>query len=172
MCVKCELNDPGTIKELNDPGLIFIVIQVKESQGYIHRRTGRGAGGGFPPPPPHFSDSWDFIRAFLPKKHPTVPEFSGNFLNSKFWVPPDPPFHTFYEYLIRIPRVCLYAKNLRAPKIDRFGQFEVRYGHFWWFVPPFKISPCAYGYIEHFVFHRPSHSTGYPTLCPRIRPSI
>ena len=35
MCVKCELNDPGTIKELNDPGLIFIVIQVKESQGYI-----------------------------------------------------------------------------------------------------------------------------------------
>ena len=69
MCVKCELNDPGTIKELNDPGLIFIVIQVKESQGYIHRRTGRGAGGGFPPPPPFFGQL-RFHSGIPPKKTP------------------------------------------------------------------------------------------------------
>ena len=104
MCVKCELNDPGTIKELNDPGLIFIVIQVKESQGYIHRRTGRGAGGG---------------------GFPTLPEFSGDFQNfSKFWgaSPPDPLFDTLLGIFVKNSKslhacekfTCAKSRSIRA----------------------------------------------------------
>ena len=59
--------------------------------------------------------------------------------------PPDPHLIPYYEYSIRFPRVCLHARILRALKISRFGQFEVRFGQCGWFAPPLKVSP--YGYV-------------------------
>ena len=40
MCVKCELNDPGTIKELNDPGLILDCERTQNENDSIIRWGG------------------------------------------------------------------------------------------------------------------------------------
>ena len=53
--------------------------------------------------------------------------------------PQTPHLIPYYEYSIRFPRVCLHARNLRALKIGRFGQFEVRFGQCGWFAPLWKF---------------------------------
>ena len=112
---------------------------------HIHRRTGRGGRGGNCPP--IFRAVWDFIRAFWPKSTYICPNsllIFKNSQNSGGRAHQNPHSIPFYEFSIRIQRVCLHARILRASKIGRFGQIEVRFGLFGWFATPLKISSYAY----------------------------
>ena len=108
----------------------------------------------------HFSGSLRFHSGTLPEKHPDLPEFSVDFQNfSKFWgaSPPNPPFDTLLRVFNKNSKsLHMHAKNLRAPKISRFGQFEMRFGQFRWFAPPLKISPYAYVF-DGLLFLQPQH---------------
>merc|ERR1711911_439722 len=94
--------------------------------GQAHRRTGRGGRGGTVPP--HFSGSLRFHSGNLPESTQICPSSVIIFkISSKSGgrAPQTPHFISFYVYSRRNLGVWLHAKILRAPKIGRFGHFEM-----------------------------------------------